>query len=329
MTELSDHEDQFPHEGMGLKDPTPEEAIGMFHEDFAGLPAAEQVREARREIDLMIHGYDGFSNSGDTRHLPAYILERVKSYDEATAALHDEVTSIEAQNLLKAISSRYIRPGLGALPENLEELRANSSRMLVFDFDGTISVPRGEGLKYDPLLAGSDPLDGFLGKERTNLKYSMALWEDVVQRYPDTFAAGGAQVSIRPGMQDLLTQAIGGGVGVTILTTNFEPFMKAFVKRIEGGDNINIISIKKGDATSIAKGDKLLELAMKNPKSVIEYIGDGESDTPALNAAPVIAAYHAVSDLPFARRLNERGIKHFQFKSGDELGRNLGINRAA
>jgi len=300
-------------------------------DDLNSFSVPELTRYVALGVDMNLHGFDAFLRSNDESNLPSFVIEKVREYEKGLLELREYVSSSEAQEKLEEASSKYIREDIYALPENITQLRKDNKRKIFFDFDGTISDPSRRGdSPTDSFLAGSDPIDYYLGHERSKFKYAAAVWEEEMNRHPEIFRAGGEQTQLREGMMQLLETLLGDpNCEVGILTTNFLPFMEGFLSRIKGGEKIKLFCVRNNDIQSTAKGDLLKKIAIDDPAAVIEYIGDGATDMPTVEAASVVGVYHSVEGLGFDVRLSEKSIAHLPFKDVSQLTQNLGLTIAA
>jgi len=332
---MAEHVDapEFPTEGISPGNPYHEShdnyGSGPIYPaqeaGFLSLPTREKISKIGGWVEFQLHGIDAFDQTGDPSHLPERINSRVAGFDALNSELHDKVSAPEALEVLERVSSRLKRPNEKKVAENLDELR-KGKRKLICDFDGTFSDPSDRTGEFDELLPGSDPLDAYLGEGRRNFKYAAAYWEDVMVEEPELFAAGGSEVPLRPGILEFLEAALNDpDIEVNILTTNFEPYIDAFVKRVKGGDRIRKHCIRPGDIRSVAKADMIRALAIEDPDSLIEYVGDSKTDLGTVEDANIIGAFHSVEGLPFDQRLTEEGIEHMTFTDGYGLASNMGI----
>lgn len=296
----------------------PNSALNMSTEDLVGVVA--------NFTTMRMHGFEEFLIKGDEASLPREIIEKVRIFEKGMDDLKNEVSSSDAVEKLRKISGKFQRADDGQIPENLEDLR-RGKRRIIFDFDGTISDPNHRGgARHDRLLAGSDPLDDYIGDDRSKFKYAAAEWVDLMNSHPEIFEAGGREVPLRDGMIELLEDLLSDkNCNITILTTNFNPFMKAVMSRIKGSEKIQLLCMQDDDMTSFVKGDVVKKIALDNPDEEIEYVGDGGSDFPALEARSVVGAYHTASGMSFDKKMDEETLAHLPFDNVVQLRQNLGV----
>lgn len=298
--------------------------------DHEKLSFQEKVDTLEAQIQFMAveYGLTELFKTGDESLIYPLAREEIARYRKGISQLHDEVSSPQAVSTLEKISIRYKNTAELPHKEFLETVRGKNKRIVTFDFDNTIS----DYGKYrpgvvDPLLVGSESLDPLIGDDREYLLPIMAsIWQPVAAVSADIFAEGGAQVPLRDGMKELLEQLLKDGVQVNIISTNFAPFIESALKRIEGSDAISVFCIRDQDARATEKGDLLKKIQLDNPDAVMEFVGDGSSDFPSIQAVSIIPGFHAVSGQSFDKRLTESGVPHLTFENGFELAKNLGID---
>lgn len=343
MSDNSSHEVlEFPDEGIEMFKPkTQGESLGGLQsnsstsdhahtdlpDDYGSYAAAELTKYIAPHAEMALQGFDALMKTGEESGLPEHIIDKVRGFEKRLAELREEVSSPEAIEKLEKARHKFVREDDHSIPENISELRLSRKKKRIFDFDGTISNPSYRGKSStDPYLASSDPFDYYLGHQRSTFKYAAAPWVEDMGIHPEVYRAGGQQVPLREGADKLLEELVQDPDGeVIILTTNFLPFMEGFLSRIEGGDKIKLLCVREGNINSTAKGDMIKKIAIDDPDAVIEYIGDGETDTPALEAASVVGVYHSVKGLGFDKVMDERSIAHLPFDNISQLRQNLGL----
>lgn len=297
--------------------------------DHEHMSFAEKKASLEVLIQLMAteYGLTELFKTGDESGIYPAARKEIQKYRAVNQALHDEVSTPDAEQTLREIAVRYQNTAEIPYGEFLEDVREGNPRVIVFDFDNTVT----DFEKYrpdviDPLLVGSESLDPLIGTDREyQVPIIASVWQPIAKTSSDIFAEGGAQVPFREGMKELLEFLVKQkGVAVKIISTNFAPFVESALRGIEGAEKIETFCIRDQDARSTEKGDLLRKIQLRNRKSVLEFVGDGSSDLTALKAASIVPGFHAVQGQSFDREMNNRQIAHTTFTNGWQLAENLG-----
>ncbi len=309
--------------------PNPSNFQEMPRIDVAGHPLSEAFRMLRQWVTLAAKedGLVKLYKTGDESVLSDGLKKELVGYRKVLSDLHESVTNTKAKTQFSEIEARYQNNSQKPIGEHMNDIRKGAERTVVFDFDNTIT----DSSKYrpgvaDPLLLGSQWLDYLIGKNRVyQVPVIAGSWQPLAYTYPDLFADGGKQVPFRDGMKELLETLIKNKINVKIISTNFAPFIESAIKRIEGGENVEVFCVRHKDVRSTQKGDMLKMIQLENPNHVLEYVGDGSTDFSALEARGIIPGFHALQGESFDRLTSQQNIPHFTFKNGYELAQNLGV----
>lgn len=184
---------------------------------------------------------------------------------------------------------------------------------IVSDFDGTYT---NHPVRYLYELPGNRfalPKFTEIGRERFALIHEASFVMALTQ-IPELYKDAADFASFRPGINRFHEYCLQQGIDVTILSANFELFIKEALNR-QNIRNTNVWGIEKDNITAIAKGNALNLMATKAAEQgkALLFIGDSESDLPALEATDVIAGFLALKDAGFAKALHKRGIPYLPF----------------
>lgn len=289
----------------------------------------DKIRAIHDWIDPKVaaSGIREFSQTGDYSLLSPEIRARSRVLKAGIIGLRWQVEEVMAQVCLKAVRERQRQGELSAQRNDWEgqiatKIRQFEGIQVVSDLDNTItdhSKIKKEG-PVDPTLLGSALADSLIGSDRRYFPEAFAaIWESLIRDYGNVFYEGGQNAPLRDGMGELLRSLAGNQVRVSILSTNFLPFVAGCLDQIGVRQSVIINAAKEGDITASAKGDMLKWLALTNPKKALLYFGDGATDLPTLEAKEAVSGYFALEGSTFARELQENNIPHLTYRTGDDI----------
>jgi 2-hydroxy-3-keto-5-methylthiopentenyl-1-phosphate phosphatase len=217
--------------------------------------------------------------------------------------------------------------------ETLKSLQRGNSRVVVVDFDGTVTevdlldaIARSFG---DPAVY--EAVEGALGGRRMPLRDVItrefepvrAPLEDVVQWVLDN-------VRVRPGFRELVALADERGWRIVIVSSGFHELIEPVLER-EGVDielHANRVHARpEGWRVLWRYGDSCSACSESCKRSVVEaladgreivYVGDGYSDRCAAERADLVFARRSL-----ARYLGERGVPYEPFDDFFEVAERL------
>jgi len=297
------------------------------------LSLAQRIEEIHINMEPQLEksGIRIFSKSGNPEDLEPGVRESAEKQRERLDRLNRRVNSDKAKEALSKRELKLIEADSemkGKTPQ--ERLQARMSKfpngvVYVFDMDNTITdhsqqVKEMDGL-VDPHLLGSKVLDPHIGENREYFPEAYAAgWQQLVKEHPKTFADGGRMATMREGMPDLLDKLSSKENNrVTVLSSNFRPFVDVVMGKIPGSEKFRVLSLNEKSVVPTSKGDMLKHIALQNPDKALVYVGDGGSDIPTLEASGVVAGYFALEGSSFKQSLDKRGLVNFGYKKGQDI----------
>ena len=169
-----------------------------------------------------------------------------------------------------------------------------------------------------PGSAVAEPTMARQGRE-TFIQVFAQVWQPILKQAPALFEQAGKNVPIRPGVNNCFGYLKNRGDAITILSANFEPFVHAVLDRIPNAENIPVFSVSHNNVVAVDKGTLLTHLAKRTPHQALFYAGDGSSDIPALEAAPLIAGFFALEGSSFEQALKEKGVPYLSYRDFNDI----------
>lgn len=213
---------------------------------------------------------------------------------------------------------------------------------MAFDYDNTISDGSKRADIFDPngdpqadyqrqLIAGSELGEEILtqfGRDEFAHAFVQS-WQRPLTDMPGAFYQAGTLTPTRAGMDHLFTYLYNESIGAGVISANFEPIIRGGLKQLPATENVSVRAITAGNINSTAKDAVIIDEAHKHHDKAFIFVGDGASDLPALAAKDVVACYFALEGSIFAQQLEEQGIPHFTYKTGDDIIDTLEVITAA
>lgn len=206
------------------------------------------------------------------------------------------------------------------------------------DYDGTLTKFNGRLAYKDELcgeilntyqellIPGSEIAEPILTKERDNFANVFAsTWYHVLNDPTGrrVLRESGRHAPIREGANQLFGYLKSQDVSPTIVSANFEPFVKGGLEQIKYSEGTKMFAIRSNSLLSAEKGNILLHITQRNPNTAYVYVGDGKSDIPAAEARGIISCYYALEGSDFAEYLKQEGITHFTYRNLNDVALKL------
>lgn len=131
--------------------------------------------------------------------------------------------------------------------------------------------------------------------------------------------SAGTHTPFRKGVSDFFAYAQNRDAKLTIVSANFEPFVMGGLDQITEAEGTNVLAVTDKSIIPTAKGAVLLHLAQKDPSRGLIYVGDGESDKPAIQAKDLIVCYFALEGSGFAKALEEEELPNFTYRDFNDI----------
>lgn len=271
-------------------------------------------------------GFYDYVRTGDRSVLEPAVQTEVDILHSGVKLLRDTVSSPRAKTDLQLRKLRHDLADVQTEGQSTTEQIAKrltqfkGPLVVITDADNTLSDHTGLNKKngIDPHLLGSAIADPYLGKERENFPEAfVSVWQPLLREHAEIFAEGGKKTPLREGVNEL-GQFLADHTTTYVNSTNFEPYIKALLARITGGDTFIPHAVTEDDFTAIDKGNVIKLLALLHPESAIIYQGDGSSDLPTLEASDAVAGYLALEGSTFAQQLEERNIPHMTYRTSHD-----------
>ncbi len=309
-----------------------------------GLPLDEQIAAIHDwfEPHIVSSGIRQFVLSNDRSHLAPEIEVTLQDIQSGQAQV------IETNHSRYAIDCfERMRMRLRLADESTEgqpmEIQAAARLIggwqIVTDADNTITdhnyiKKEMDGL-VDPLLLGSRIADPLHGPHREDFpEVYAAIWKPLLEYFPEIFYEGGNLAPIRDGMQELFAYLQEQNIDITVVSTNFRPFIDALIQRVAPQPE----TVRRCTATThtthgtvvAEKGEILQIIAQAYPENTIVYIGDGTSDYPTIaeNVRSIVAVYFALENSSFAKELeklrqDDPSVVYFTYETGADIQKKL------
>jgi len=262
--------------------------------------------------------------------LEAFYTQQESHLLEGLARLQKSLTDSRTQRILHTLTQKY-RDAEEHLPphasmDDRAAARINKDHFpdglhVVSDLDNTMTEGSHYLLQAIPASAIAEPLLAQKGREHFPRVF-VETWQRALAQYPKLYARGGKEsyAPLRGGVDACFAYLKHIGAKRSILSANFEPFVKGVLSRIPSVDrNVDVFAVKKDDIRSTDKGTYLQLLARQNPSRALIYIGDGASDLPSLEAQSVVACYFALEGSVFAQELAKAHIPHFTYRDFHDI----------
>lgn len=292
--------------------------------DLAGRPdvarhfinrAIRQTLEARRTHALL--GTQTDESAPSIQRHPDIVRKRL------AAGVEDFRAYVEMgyKEELEQVATKYREADRESEGKSYEErLAARMGKfknvILVTDFDGSVTENPAEYLEHIPGSVHAEPLLAQHPEGRHGFGDVFAqTWQPALEETPEAFHAPDAPVKITPGASDLFKMLKEESIPATVVSANFEPFVRHHMGKIEGTEDVEIHGITHDSIVSSAKDAMLKFIAAKNPDSAVIFIGDGSSDEDAIEARDVVALYGARQGLGFQQKLESQAepVEHFTY----------------
>lgn len=157
----------------------------------------------------------------------------------------------------------------------------------------------------------------------------VTIWQPYLQdpEGAKLFRTGGYFVPIRNGVEEFFSNAQATGTELRLISANFAPFIEGVIEKIPGNEAVTSIeAVTADDITATQKGLIIEDYAKSDPNRPLIYIGDGESDIPAIDKdryTSVVAAYFALEGSEFADALAERNLPYFSYRDFNDINKTL------
>jgi 2-hydroxy-3-keto-5-methylthiopentenyl-1-phosphate phosphatase len=220
--------------------------------------------------------------------------------------------------------------------DTLESLQRGNSRVVVVDFDGTVTE---EDLLDTIARRFGDPdvyraVEGALGGGRMPLREVITReFEPVRAPVEDVVRWVLANVRIRPGFRELVRLADERGWRIVVVSSGFHELIEPVLER-EGVDvevHANRVEARRDGWRVVWRyGDSCDACSESCKRSIVEalagegeiiYVGDGYSDRCAAERADRVFARHGL-----ARYLRERGVAFEPFDDFFQIAERLGAD---
>lgn len=307
---------------------------GTLDEKIEAMSGAIDRIHSLQEYYIRSTGIREFSQTGDYSELDFQTRKTASMLRKNLDSLQYRLQTDKARDILSErraklfLADQQFDEGASQVEVVAARREQFPKRLVVTDMDNTITdhskLKKVNGI--DPLLLGSAIADPLIGKDREYFpEVYAAIWRKLQMEWPEIFFLGGQAAPLREGMESLfVTLSEQEDLQTIVMSTNFYPFVVGVMSGLRD-DNVRPISVQPESVRATAKGDVLNLLAILFPDASIEYIGDGASDFPTLEAAGIVTAYHPLKGESFDKRLQQEEKLSFPFETGHDLIRNLGL----
>lgn len=311
-----------PQQYSKLSSPLQRLEVGEWQNRLATHPLAVELQNMA--LETHIEAANG---------VPDYVLTEARGLNSEIAAMRRELNIPEARKIADQIAARFILADIqtiGKTPEEKARTRLEQADGIhgAMDVDGTLTVDPDSYLER--LIPGSRPAEKMLkthGREAFPLIFPLT-WQHGLRTTPEDFRVGGLQAPLREGVNEFFQYAKDTDMTTSVVTANFDEFTSGILDQIDTApENMDVWAISRDSIASTDKGAVVTTIAIKDPNKAVIYFGDGSSDLPALEAAPVVAVYFALKDSKFAKQLAELAEKgkvvYFEYETFYDVTKKL------
>ena len=155
------------------------------------------------------------------------------------------------------------------------------------------------------------------GRETFPLMFARYWREALTTSMADNFYLIGSHVPLREGVPEFFGLTEQAEIPVSITSANFRPFVDGVMNHLPIVNNIyTTTAVEVDDITATDKSTVVRRLARNLSDRAFFYIGDGESDLPAMDeeARQVVACYFALEGSIFAKQLEAEGLPYYTYR---------------
>lgn len=283
-----------------------------------------QVEVTNRALEMHLDAAEG---------VPTYALKESQRLQAEVILFQRGLNGEEIQKTMDAIAQRYVRADILTLEGSMEEKAA--ARFAQFervqvatDADGTLTEEPNTYLEM--LIPGSRPAEKMLkeqGRENFHLVFPLT-WQHGLRTTPGQYRIGGTQAPLRKGVREFFAYTQEKGIDVDVVTANMGHFVAGILDQIDTApDELNLWAISENSILATDKATVIKNIAVQNPDGAVVFIGDGTTDLPALDAAPIVAVYFALRGSSFAGQLKtlaEQGkVVYFEYDTFHDVKKKL------
>lgn len=282
--------------------------------------------------------------SGDRKAYPSHFASEVDRLKAENEEFAQSVLTPEARGARAEIFARYDAADIATIGQS-NEVRA-AARLassfpssenaggvhMVIDYDNTLTdesqinkvngVKPGHpaGVNADEVLGQYAPQKGF-GNAYTEL--FPVSFQPVAKEFPEVFFENGRTAPVREGAEEFLGYLKEREMPLRIASANVDYAIWGTLSRFEHPDDTAVWSITQSSTKATQKGAVIVTEALANSAGNIVYVGDGGSDSPALEAQDVVAFYVALEGGTFAKDLEAAGALYFTYNSLTDISDKL------
>lgn len=252
----------------------------------------------------------------------AYVSAEVAKLQGQLADYREFVDRFPAE-VKERVTGRYAK-AKASLPEDAPMNDKIAARLAEFngvqiiaDVDKTITLHD----KYLPNIPGSHHAEKEI-KEKGRDIFPEALvryWREAMIVDPEAFADVGRNAPLRPGVPEFFKRAKESGVKADVLSANFMPLVEGVLEQIPDAEGANVWAVTHNNVIATDKGTVLKHNALMDPEKAVIFIGDGNSDIPALEAASTVAVYFALDGSSFAKELEDKKLPYITYRDFNDI----------
>lgn len=146
-------------------------------------------------------------------------------------------------------------------------------------------------------------------------------WRPALKIVPHIFRKVGKRAELRPGAIEFFQKIKDHRIPTQLVSANFKLYVDEIANQLPEGSIEEIRAVEADDIASTDKSTVVRNRALKYPNRALIYIGDGESDYPAMDkdARRVVACYFALEGSDFAKALELEGLPYYTYKDFNDI----------
>ena len=190
---------------------------------------------------------------------------------------------------------------------------------VISDLDGTITLDVDAAqtlVESIPTSADAEPMLAELSRDAFSWVHAVT-WQDALREAPELFREAGQRAIVRPGVDKFFEYAKRAHIPVTILSANFEPYVRGVLDQVPNAAGTPIIANKADYIIATDKASVIEHEAKSHPDRPVIFAGDGKSDKKAINK--LVAGYLALESSEFAAELKAAGLPYVTYRDFNDV----------